>query len=155
MGMQPITIVPRSLEPRQVNADQEPVFSVLVYNRTRASVEILPSTRLWAIDYEGAADRGFSALLESPIAVPARREAVLRFRPTRIDVPRINSGVFPVRLDFSIKTLGSERAWTEVSHENCIRIGGNAGIEPVESIGFLKPTDPNPAHIFRAAIRGK
>lgn len=140
--MPPITIIPRSLEPRQVNANQQPVFSLRVRNETRTTVEILPETKFWATDYEEAAGRGFFTFLESSVAIPSRREAVLRFRPTRIDVPGINAGVYPARLNFATRIRGIQQAWNDISPENCIRINGYGGIQPVDGVGFFLPPGP-------------
>lgn len=135
-GIIPISIVPWSLEPRQVNDLQRPVFSIRVRNDAGSQIDILPSTRLWVTDYESPG-RGFFAFVEGATAIVARREAVLRFQPTKIEVPNINAGVFPSRVDFSIRIKRKTLKWTAISHENCVRIGGNAGIQPVESIGIV------------------
>lgn len=136
MFSQPLVVVPRSLEPRQVNDFQEPVFTVRVSNAGDVDIEVLPRTRLWVVDYENAPERGFAADLEAPVYVPARREAVMRFQPVHIEIPTINEGIFPLRIQFAILLNGSEQSFTTVSSENSVRVGGNAGIEPVESIGM-------------------
>jgi hypothetical protein len=133
MISQPLVVVPRSLEPRQVNDFQEPVFTVRVSNAGDVDIEVLPRTRLWVVDYETSPERGFAAELEAPVYVPARREAVMRFQPVRIEVPTINSGIFPLRIHFAILLNGSEQSFTTVSSENCVRVGGRVRAVVAES----------------------
>lgn len=131
-----LVIVQRSLEPRQVNNFQSPVFTVSVRNEGQAIVEVLQSTRLWIVDYESDPSRGMAALLDAPAAILPGREAVIRFLPVRVQIPKINGGVFPLRIKFDVSVNGGRETFTSISYENCVRVGGNSGIAPVESIAM-------------------
>ena len=132
----PIAMVPRSLEPRQVNMFQRPIFSLRVTNKSAAEVEILSTSNLWVTDYPDQLDRGIRATLEAPAVLKPNQESVLRFAPAFVKEGQINSGVFPLRLELHLNEGGSPRRVVQVSNENGLRIGGNAGIQPVEKVGM-------------------
>ncbi|MFN5907419.1 MAG: hypothetical protein ACK5A3_15300, partial [Planctomyces sp.] len=93
-----VRAVPRSIEPQQVNDFQRPVFTLRLENTGDESVEISAESELWVVDYAYNQNRGIRARLESSTLIAPRSQAVLRFLPTDVSVPLINSGRCPVRL---------------------------------------------------------
>jgi hypothetical protein len=131
-----LSIDPYSLEPRQVNDRQRPVFSIRVRNTGSQSVQILPETELWIVDWPTASERGFRARVEEPTLILGNSSAILRFLPAFVSIPTINSGSFPCRILFHVNCAGVDYQFQAVSRENSVRINGYGGIAPIESIGM-------------------
>lgn len=131
-----LAIDPHSLEPRQVNDRQRPVFSIRIRNTGSQAVQILPETELWIVDWPTASERGFRAKVEEPTLILGNSSAILRFLPAFVSIPTINSGSFPCRILFHVNCAGVDSQFQAVSRENSVRVDGYGGIAPVESIGM-------------------
>lgn len=131
-----VRAVPRSIEPQQVNDFQRPVFTLRLENTGDESVEISAESELWVVDYAYNQDRGFRARLESYTLIAPRSQAVLRFLPTVVSVPLINSGSFPVRLMLHVSSGGTSGIQNLLTTDNRVRVGGNNSKSPINSIGL-------------------
>jgi len=127
--------IPRSIEPQQVNDLQRPVFTLRLENTAEYPVEISRDSELWVVDYAHDPERGFRARLESFTLIPPQSESTLRFVPTVISVPLINSGSFPIRLTLHVSSGGTQVVQHLLATDNRVRVGGNGGRSPINSIG--------------------
>jgi hypothetical protein len=132
-----IAIVSRSIEPQQVNFFQKPVFTLLLQNTSTEMVTVLPETELWVVDYPSDNDRGFRATVETSIHISGNSVGLLRFLPTSVSNPEINSGSFPLRLTLRIQTGATILSTTVVCTDNTVRVQGSGGLQPIESVGFF------------------
>lgn len=134
-----LSILPRSIEPGAVNNHQRPVFSLRVFNQSEATVEILDGTLLRIASYSQSSTRLLETPIESGTYLEAGQECLLRFRPLEIRAGWMNASSYPVRVIFNTQTQGNDHQFTVLSRENIVRICGQGGIQPVESIGVGIP----------------
>jgi hypothetical protein len=133
--MDPIVVIPRSLEPQQVNTYQKPVFTVRVKNVTADEIEIRRGSRLIVRTFESESWPGFSVLLERDTWIGPGREAVLRYEPPQKGVGALNAVPHPARFEFDIRGAGFETTSIVESIENTVRYEGHAG-QHVDSVSF-------------------
>lgn len=132
-----IAIVSRSIEPQQVNVFQKPVFTLLLQNTSKEMVTVLPETELWVVDYPSDNNRGFRTTVETVIHIPGNSVGLLRFLPTSVSIPKINTGSFPLRLTLRSQTGATILSTTFVCTDNSVRVQGSGGLQPIESVGFF------------------
>ena len=125
--MDPIAVIPRSLEPRQVSNYQKPVFTVRVRNVSNEEVQVKASSRLILKTFAEMPDHGFTLSLERDIWIGPGREAVLRYDPPAKGLMGLNSVPHPPRFEFDVCGPGFDTTVKFDDLENTVRYGGHTG----------------------------
>jgi hypothetical protein len=133
--MDPIVVIPHSLEPQQVNTYQRPVFTVRVKNVTADEIRIDRHSRLVLKTFESMPGHGFTLLLEREAWIGPGREAVLRYEPPAEGLGGLNSVPHPARFEFDVKGPSLETTVVIQGIENTVRFAAHAG-QHIDSVSF-------------------